>query len=184
MQPVSDTELLLRLKTGEKSAFGPLYERYRRRVYGYCLRMLRDTDRAQDMVQAVFLKALESAASLERPEIFTCWLFTIARNEIYSALRRSRTGQTVELQEEVWESETPHDIYVRQESAMQLESALARLKPEYREVLILQHLEQLTYGEIAAVTGETVSSVESRLFRARKALVRQLGPYMPERRER
>jgi RNA polymerase sigma-70 factor (ECF subfamily) len=177
----SDADLLHRLEEGEKSAFGELYDRYYSRVYGYCFRLLGDRDRVEDIVQTVFLKALESVASLDRPELFYYWLFSIARNEVYAGFRKSRTNTTVQLTDEVWDTNTPQDIYAEQETAIHLEKALDHLKPEYREILILRHFERLSYVEIAAVTGDSLSAVESRLFKARKVLVKLLGPYMEER---
>jgi RNA polymerase sigma-70 factor, ECF subfamily len=179
----SDSEVLHRYAGGDRAAFGELYEKYYRRVFSYCYRLLQNRDAVEDIVQSAFVRALESARSLEKPELFYYWLFTIARNEVYSSLRKGRNTATVGLEDEVWNSDTPHEQYVRKETASLVESALDRLKPEYREVLVLRQFEQLTYAEIAAITGDSLSSVESRLFKARKALIRYLEPYVRERRE-
>ena len=61
-----------------------------------------------------------------------------------------------------------------------VETYLWELKVEYREVLVLRQYDKLSYAEIAAITGDTVSSVESRLFKARKALAKKLAPYFKE----
>jgi RNA polymerase sigma-70 factor, ECF subfamily len=174
----NDSALIQRYAEGERDAFGELYKKYHRRLAGYCFRLLQDRTKTQDVVQTVFAKALESIQSLEKPELFYYWLFTIARNEVYSLLRRTRSNGTVELTEDVWDSETPHESMVRKETILLVEEGLNRLKAEYREVLILRQFEQLSYSEIAAITGDTISSVESRLFKARKALLIQLKPYL------
>ena len=81
----------------------------------------------------------------------------------------------------VWETDTPFDHTVRLDTTSLVESMMAQLKVEYREVIVLRHLEHCSYAEIAAITGCTTSSVESRLFKARKALLQKLKPYMEER---
>ena len=176
-----DSDILRRVAQGETAAFAELYRKYQRRLYGYCLRLLGDRDSAEDVMQTVFVRAMEHLASLERPELFYSWLFTIARNEIYAGFRAARRNGTVDLSEDVWDEETPHERVVQGETEALVEDGLSRLKPEYREVLVLRQFEKLSYAEIAAITGTTVSSVESRLFRARKALMKYLEPFLRER---
>lgn len=174
----TDSTLVLRYRSGDRDAFGELYKKYQHRVAGYCYRLLQDPSKTRDVVQSTFAKALESIHSLEKPELFYSWLFTIARNEVYGILRKTRSNGTVELTEDVWDSETPHESMVRKETTQLVEESLNRLKVEYREVLILRQFEELSYAEIAAITGDTVRSVDSRLFKARKALIKLLQPYI------
>ena len=152
-----------------------------RSLAGFCFRLLLDSTAAEDVVQSVFVKALESIHTLRNPESFYSWLFTLARNEVYGTLRAKRSNGTVELSEEVWDEETPFDSAVRGETVEIVRECLDHLKVEYREVLILRQFEGLSYNQIAEITGNTTSSVESRLFKARKALIRQLKPYLETR---
>ena len=181
MDARTDTEIVGRVRAGETDAFGELYRRYRTRLLGYCLRLLGDRSRAEEVVQAAFVKALESIGSLENPGLFSSWLFTIARNGVYAHFRAERKNGAAECSDDVWDTDTPHERAVAGETAALVEDGLGRLRPEYREVLILRHFEKLSYREIAAITGATVSSVESRLFKARKALLKYLEPYVRER---
>jgi RNA polymerase sigma-70 factor, ECF subfamily len=181
MASQSDTELVLRSVQGDRIAFGELYSLYHRRLLGFCVRLLNDRSQAEDVVQSVFIKALESIRSLDHPELFYHWLFSIARNEVYGVLRRSAHIDAELADDLAWETDTPLDHAVRNDTASLLESMLARLKVEYREVIVLRHLEQCSYAEIAAITGCTTSSVESRLFKARRALLQELKPYLEER---
>jgi len=166
---------------GETAAFGELYKKYSRRLFGYCLRLLADRGEAEEVVQAAFVKALESLPRLERPERFSSWLFTIARNDVYGRFRGARKSDAADAGDDVWDTDTPHERVIAGETSALVEGGLGRLKPEYREVLVLRHFERLSYREIAAITGSTVSSVESRLFKARKALLKYLEPYVHER---
>jgi RNA polymerase sigma-70 factor (ECF subfamily) len=178
---VNDSELLRRFAGGDSAAFGEIYHKYYRRVFGYCYRLLRDRDATEDLVQSVFVKALESVKSLEKPESFYFWLFSIARNEAFGWLRARRKDVAGLSDEEVWDTETPHELLVRRENSDLVEEGLQRLKPEYREVLVLRQFEKLSYADIASITGSTISSVESRLYKARKALIKYLEPILQER---
>lgn len=181
MPEYTDSEILKRVASGDKAAFGDLYRKYYSRLFGYCCRLLGDREVAEETVQSAFVRALESIGTLERAESFSPWLFTIARNEIYATFREARKNGSADLEEDVWESDTPHERFVERETTALIEEGLGRLKREYREVLLLRNFEKMSYAEIAAVTGTTVSSVESRLFKARKALMKYLEPYMRER---
>jgi RNA polymerase sigma-70 factor, ECF subfamily len=183
MQFASDQELLSRIRSGNDRAFTDLHDKYRRRLLAYCYRLLQDRDAAEDIVQVTFQKAFESLSSLDKPELFFYWLFSIARNEIYVIIRKTRRNGTlhsIEDEEDLWDDETPFELAVNKEVTEIVQHQLSQLKVEYREVLILRQYDKLSYAEIAAITGYTLSSVESRIFKARKALAKKLAPYFKE----
>jgi RNA polymerase sigma-70 factor, ECF subfamily len=100
-------------------------------------------------------------------------------------LRREKPVEELEKAEnEVWEEEGPLERIVEQERAEVVQHCLSLLKPAYREVLILREYEQLSYSEIARVTGASESAVKSALFKARKAMGLKLETMMNERDER
>ena len=181
MQFASDQELLNRIRSGDERAFTDLYNKHRRRLLAYCFRLLQDRIAAEDVVQVAFQKAYESLSSLDKPELFFYWLYSIARNEVYGVIRKTRKNGTIssiEDEENIWDNETPHEQVVKNELTELVEHNLNQLKVEYREVLILRQYDKLSYAEIAAITGDTLSSVESRIFKARKALAKRLAPYV------
>lgn len=180
----ADVELIGRIKSGDEQAKGALFERYWRSVYLYCVRLLVDRDAANDVAQNALLKGLDSLASLDRPEAFRSWLFRIARNEVFTLLRGKRRNGTEPLEnykDALIDRGTPFDEAVKSERTEIIRHALLQLKPEFREVIVLREYEQLSYLEIAAVTGSSESAVKSRLFHARKAMLEQLRPYFRER---
>lgn len=180
MQFSADVDLLSKIRAGDKRSFTALYEKYSRRLFGYCYRLIQDRHAAEDIVQMTFSKAFESLNGLDKPELFYYWLFSIARNEVYGFIRQKRSNGVVHsLDDEVdvWDTESPHTQMVQKETSELVRDVLNQLKAEYREVLILRQYDKLSYAEIAAITGDTISSVESRLFKARKALAKKLGPY-------
>jgi len=176
-----DAELVGRSCKGDKAAFSALYEKYQRRVFAFCYRLTANRETAEDVVQTTFLKAYQSLATLDDHRLFYYWVFSIARNEAFRHIhQRRKSGVTISLEdaEDVWDGESPHEQLVNEETHALVERILGKLKAEYREVLILRQYECLSYAEIAAVTGDSISSVESRLFKARKALSKQLTPYV------
>jgi RNA polymerase sigma-70 factor, ECF subfamily len=172
----SETELIQLLRQGERQAFAELYERHKIAIYRYCLRMLIDSGAAEDATQDTFIKMSQNISSLQKNEAFLPWLFHIARNEALMYLRRNKRNGT-QNDEMVWDETTPHVITVSTETTELVQKIIQNLKSEYREVLILREYEQLSYQQIAEITGDTESSVKSRLFKARQTLTKKLKTY-------
>jgi RNA polymerase sigma-70 factor (ECF subfamily) len=179
VQPVSDGQLVRLLQQGDAIAFGVLYEKYKKSIYWYCFRLLRDEQAAEDATHDTFLRIRSGIHSLINPESLRPWFFRIARNEVMQMLRKTRRNGRIE-NDNVWDDETPFEKYEQVETQELVRQSLEQLKTEYREVLILREFEQLSYTEIAEVTGATESSVKSRIFKARKALLKRLTPYFRE----
>jgi len=180
LQNLTDDELLERIQHGDANAFTQLYEQYKTRLYSYCLRLLRNRQNAEDAVQETFVKVYAGCNSVHSSQSLRGWIFTIARNEAFGILRKTKID-FVEEDGQVWESETPLELVLRSEVKDIVQHFLGELKPEYREVLILREYENLPYGEIASITSSTESGVKSRLFKARNALTKKLEPYFRER---
>ncbi len=177
MQLPGDEQLVRLLQKGENSAFAWLYEKYKTPVYLYCLRLLREEQSAEDAAHDTFLKISSGIHSLANPQSLRAWIFRIARNEVMQMLRKTRRNGSIDTGD-VWDEETPFEKYEQVETQELVRQSLDRLKTEYREVLVLREYEQLSYAEIAEVTGATESSVKSRIFKARKALLKKLTPYL------
>jgi RNA polymerase sigma-70 factor, ECF subfamily len=185
VQPLADTELVKRIRVDESRAFVQLYHRYKHRVYAYCYRLLRHPQNAEDATQETFLKIHRSFHQLENPESLQTWIFSIARNEAFTILRRRKPIEELEKAEnEVWDEEGPLERIVERERAAIVQHCVTLLKPAYREVVILREYEHLSYEEIARVTGTSEGAVKSALFKARKAMGKKLELMMNERNER
>ena len=176
MQKFSDEQLSVRLRLGDRNAFGEVYTRYWSRVYRFVLKLIGRREQAEDIAQEVFLKAEKGIGSLKDGAALRPWLFTIARNEVYSFFRQTRRNGQLFSERDPW-SEDAREEVERDETVEIVQHMIALLKPEYREVLLLREYEQLSYAEISSVTGDSESSVRSRLFKARKALLKRLEPY-------
>ena len=177
----TDSVLVAKLQQGDRLAFEELYERNKNGVYTYCVRLLADSAAAEDATQDSFMKMFEGIRSIRQPELFRAWLFRIARNEALLRIRKTRKNGQID-DEAVWDSDTPHERFVTNETSEIVRRLLQELKQEYREVLVLREYEQMTYAEIADLTGTTESSVKSRIFKARKALAARLKPFFQQER--
>jgi RNA polymerase sigma-70 factor (ECF subfamily) len=180
-----DEDKLVRdFQDGDDLAFVTLYNRYKRLIYIFCLKMLFNADAAKDCVQEVFLRAYERREQLNEPQRFSSWLYSIARNQCLSIFRRSKHDATQEIDFDLISGpsgETPDALMERQESVDLLNKSLAQLNLEYREVLVLREFQNLSYREIAEVLGDSESAVKSRIFKARQRLFELLRPILRER---
>jgi RNA polymerase sigma-70 factor (ECF subfamily) len=171
--------LLDLLRSGDRKALGQLYDRYHQHLLRYCVRLLRDEQRAEDAVQNVFLKLQTGQQNIRNGQSMQSWLFTVAHNEALSDINKKKSVTADDSI--VWEGDSPEDELLAKERKELIEIVLQRLHAPYREVIILREYERLSYEEIAGITGTTISSVKSRLFKARKALIEKLKPYFNER---
>ncbi len=181
-----DAELVAQTLAGSADAFRRLVERYQRPVLSLIARMVGDLSLAEDLAQEVFVKAYRKLGTFDLQRKLSSWLFKIAHNTTVDYLRRSRP-ETVPLEITAGEGEDSWDVHPADESASpdrraessesiaRLEAALRRLKPSYREILLLRFREGLAYHEIAEVTGLAMGTVKVQLHRARKRLAAEMA---------
>jgi len=182
---LADGELVHSAVAGRESSFEELVRRYQRPIASYVYRMVGDYDAALDLTQEVFIKVYNSLARY-RPEFkFSTWIYKIAHNAAIDHLRRhsvrdqhlvvgdetSRPGIAVESRRL-----TPEQESEREERRSEIESVVQLLSPAYRELIVLRHSHDLSYDEIAEVTGLPLGTVKNRLFRAREAMRELLVP--------
>jgi RNA polymerase sigma-70 factor, ECF subfamily len=164
----ADTALARSAKDGNRAAFGALYERYKPMVHGILLAHVPYAD-VEDLMQTVFMQAMQRLAGLRDAEAFGGWLAAIARNLAYDYYRQRKNQ--VEL-EELDESQRGRSHSYEAEVALE---AIRRLPDAYRETLMLRLVEGMTGPEIAARTNLTPDSVRVNLCRGMKLLRAQLG---------
>ncbi len=153
-------------------------------AYTLARHLVRDEIDAQDVVQEAYLRALKYFRTFRGGD-GRAWLLAIVRNRAHTWRRTRRADAlTTEFDEEVHGADAggePADAQARRGEAREtVRQALAKLAPEFREVIVLRELQGLSYKEIAQVTGSPVGTVMSRLARARQRLLEALGPFTPE----
>lgn len=179
-----DEQLVKLVLSGSEDAFRDLVRRYQRPIYALILRMVRDPSDAEELAQEVFVKAYRALDRFDRSRKFSSWLFKIAHNTSIDRLRRKQLA-TVPLESSEDEVDpisvvpdggtlSPAAAVESGQLAAAFEVALGRLRPAYREVLILRFQEGLAYEEIAEVTGLSLGTVKTHLHRARKKMAEEL----------
>lgn len=169
-------ELALR---GDQDAFGQLMHRYAGAVYNLAYRMLGNPQDAEDAAQEIFLRAYTRLASFDRTRRFSTWLLTVASNYCIDRLRRRRFAWLTLDDVAFWlpsERPGPERNALAREQQEMVQQALQRLPENYRLVTVLRYMHDLSYEEIAEVSGLTVSTIKTRLHRARNMLAETLGP--------
>jgi RNA polymerase sigma-70 factor, ECF subfamily len=187
-----DLRLVEAGQQGDVEAFNQLVRSYEVRVYNLCYRMLGDRDAAADVTQDTFISAYRNLHRF-RGGVFRSWLFRIATNACYDALRARKRRPTVSLSMTTGPdddgpafdlpdgAESPDDFALRRELAAAIQLGLAQLPEEQRIVVILSDIQGLAYEEIAEVTGANLGTVKSRLSRARARLreILRAGELLP-----
>lgn len=180
---MADGELVRSALAGREAGFEELVRRYQRPIAAYVYRMVGDYDAALDLTQEVFIKVYNSLARYRSEFKFSTWIYKIAHNAAIDYLRRhSVREQTLagsvdgDRREISIESRrlTPEQESERRERRSEIESIVQLLPAAYRELIALRHSHDLSYDEIAEVTGLPLGTVKNRLFRAREAMRDQL----------
>jgi len=162
-----DGEVVRAVLAGEVERYGVLVRRCRDRYSRYAARLLGSTESAEDALQDALVRAFERLRQCRDPDNFAGWFFLILRNRCFAELRRpGRPGPALEQVAQVLPA--PGDAAAaaeRSEVRAAVAQALTELTAEQREVFVLRHIEDLSYEEIAARTGQTVGALKMRMHR-------------------
>ena len=160
-------QLLLRMGTGDRQALAELYERTRGAVCAAALAVLQNADEAQDAAQDAFVRAWEAAGRYRPQGSPMAWLLTIARNEALMRLRRS--GRQTPLSDGEWDA-IPAAADVPPEDRAVLQTALAGLAADERQIVLLKAVSGIKHREIAGLLHMPLATVLSKYHRALKKL--------------
>lgn len=181
----TDAELVASARQGSQDAYRELVKRFERPVFSLVVRMVQDSATAEDLAQEVFVKAFRRLDTYDPRWKFSSWLFKIAHNTTIDHLRRS-APETVPLEAEEDDrgglsavladgsSEDPQAAAERRDLARSLERAISRLRPEYRQAVLMFYAHGASYQEICEVTGLPLGTVKTNLHRARKELAQAM----------
>jgi RNA polymerase sigma-70 factor (ECF subfamily) len=170
---LSDEQLMAMFRHGNRSAFELLFERHRRGVFNFALRMTGERAAAEDACQETFLRVVTGAATYRPEGRFRAWLFRIARNCCLKTLRR-RFGPQIEMERFAAPQEGPAAAASRAETQQRLEAAILRLPGNWREVFLLRYRHGMEYQEIAEVTEQPLGTVKTHIHRARMRLADEI----------
>lgn len=183
----SDKKLVKRVQKGDTGAFDLLVLKYQHKIVNLVMRYVRDPELALDITQEAFIKAYRALPRFRGDSAFYTWMYRIAVNTAknhLAAQRRRPMDVELDLQDpeqydlhaKLKETDTPEGITLSNELREIVERAIAALPEDLRTAIILRELEGMSYEEIAQTMECPVGTVRSRIFRARDAISKKVGP--------
>ncbi|WP_107842062.1 RNA polymerase sigma factor [Metasolibacillus meyeri] len=168
--------IIKQVLAGDQQAYGQIMDRYKNPLYATILRMTRNPQLAQDLVQEAFIKVYEQLGRYEETGSFKSWLYRIAINHCLDELRKKQYKIVNEELEEgqLIEEEHPEVIFLKKERGRQLEELLAKLPEQERLILLLRYSNELSYEEISELLHISLSDVRNKLHRSKKKMREQV----------
>lgn len=177
-----DLIIVNRAKDGDQAAFAELMNRYRESVYFMLLKMIKNTDDAEDLTIEAFGKAFNRIDQYTPTYAFSTWLFKIASNNCIDHIRKKRISMT--SMDHMYTNENgesvgmqvdgglldPEETLIKNQKVKAMREIVDKLNPRYRELIIKRYFEELTYDEIAKEMDLPLGTVKAQLFRARDFL--------------
>lgn len=189
---LTDEELMLRVQSGDTDCYDVLVDRYKTRLFNYLFRLTGNRDEAEEFAQEAFVKAFIHAEKYKTIAKFSTWLYTIATNLVRNRIRsKSRAPQLISLWQRAFgdgDDERVIDIPDVQRSQDEtindrelsdiIGDAIQRIPEKYRTSFVLREMNEMSYEEIAAVTGLKLGTVRSRINRARNHFRQLVAPLL------
>ena len=177
----SDEKLILRFQEGDINAYNELVKRYKDRLLNFVLRYFNNVEQAEDVVQDTLIKLYTHASYYKNVAKFSTWIFTIAKNNALTELRKNKRKKT----DSMWtddgkfidlnSNEELLDVKVQNEIAVeQLNKFLDEIPENFRMAVVLRDFQELSYDEISNILEIPIGTIKSRINRARLQLRREL----------
>jgi RNA polymerase sigma-70 factor (ECF subfamily) len=180
-----DDVLVKRAMGGDEQAYTELVEKYQRALYFHILKMIKDKEQVNDLVQEAFVKAFDNLNSYSTNYAFSTWLYRIATNHTIDYLRKKKL-KTLSIDEPMKTKDGEMKMQIEDQSAGTdrniirkqrqdiVQSAIEDLPSKYRKVIEMRHMEEKSYQEIADVLDLPLGTVKAHIFRARELLYKAL----------
>ena len=170
---------------GNREEFSKLIDKYKNMVYNLTYRMCNNLDDAEDLSQEAFLRAFQSLSRFNPSYKFSTWLYQITLNIVRDRFKKKnlnclsldapiKTDDSEIYLQHSDHTNNPEEIFSRKEKSKNIESAILSLPLTYREVIVLRHMQNLSYSEISSILKMPTGVIKVRLFRARQALKKNL----------
>lgn len=189
LRELNDSQVVAAYLAGGTRAFDELVERYQKRLLNFVYRTIGDRERAEDLVQEVFIRVHRHLHRFDQDKKFSTWIYTIASNLAKNELRNRSRSPLVLFQtiRKNWEADhrplqfedkhyKPEDLYRKRHLRELVAWAVEQLPEHHRMVFVLRELEGKSYEEIAEITACNLGTVKSRLNRARNRFAQIIGP--------
>jgi RNA polymerase sigma factor (sigma-70 family) len=184
---LNEKNFIKKLQKGNQIAFGQLLDAYQQKVFGTCISLIPNKEDAEDVSQEVFIAVFKSIHQFKENSKLSTWIYKIATNKCLEFIRKKNAKKRFSFMQTILGNEIPLDktsyftevnhpgiLLENQEKSALIFKAIDTLTESQRIVFTLAKIDEKSYQEIAEITGKSLSSVESILFRAKKALQQKL----------
>ena len=178
---LSDEKLILRFQEGDINAYNELVKRYKDRLLNFVFRYFNNREQAEDVVQDTLIKLYTHASYYKKIAKFSTWIFTIAKNNALTELRKNKRKQTDSLWTEdgkvidINSKEQSLDLKVQNEIAIdQLNKFLDEIPENFRMAVVLRDFQELSYDEISKILEIPIGTIKSRINRGRIQLAEKM----------
>jgi len=189
LHQMADEDVMEQLQNGVVQAFDIIVHRYKDRLHNFLFRYTHNHEDCEDLVQETFLRVYRSRYSYQRIAKLSTWIYTIALNLAKSMYKKKQRMSTFSIHADSTDPDDREfdiaDQTILQDEELhlknsmeELEKALMELNEDFREVIVLRDIQQLSYEEIAEITGTAMGTVKSRINRARIQLQEMIGDYV------
>lgn len=169
-----DKKLALLCQRGDPAAFAELVELYKKPIYNLACRMLSDREEANDIAQETFLRLYRHIHRYNSEHKFSTWIFAIASRLCIDRLRKIK-GSIQELSFDIPDTgPLPEQQVIHKQLREEIDIAINQLPEKYRLVILLRHVNELSYEEISTALEIPVNTVKTHLFRGREMLKQAL----------
>jgi RNA polymerase sigma-70 factor (ECF subfamily) len=169
LDSLSDNALMMKVRSGEISRLGLLYERHNKMLFGFFYRITGDRQASEDLVQNVFVRILKFKKQFRGEGKFSSWMYSIARNEMADYFKRQKRRPDDAVFSGWRDDRADPGSHLKMEKEKQLErveQALGRLSLDKRELLVMSRYQGMKYKEIAEVYRATEGAIKVKIFRA------------------
>jgi RNA polymerase sigma-70 factor, ECF subfamily len=183
MSQKSDSEIIADYLNGDPGSLDIIIKRYLKSVYNFTFRLSNNESEASDIAQDVFIKVWKNLKKFNPDKNFKTWILTIARNTTIDWLRKNKSiafseinRPTEEYNDKSFEETLvdieplPDEIFMKKELGKEVENALLKIRPDFREIILLHYTENLTFEEISEIVGKTLNTFKSHHIRALSVL--------------
>lgn len=185
--PLNEENFITQLRAGKQSAYSKLLDDYQQKVFGTCISFIPNKEDAEDVAQEVFLEVFKSIHKFKGGSKLSTWIYKIATNKCLEFIRKKNTKKRFAFMQSILGNEIPIDktsyftevnhpgiLLENKEKSAIIFKAIHALPESQKVVFTLAKIDGKSYQEIVEITGKSLSSVESIMFRAKKGLQQKL----------
>ena len=187
---MNEQNLIHQLQAGKQAAFSCLLDDYQQRVFGTCISFIPNKEDAEDVVQEVFLEVFKSISKFKGDSKLATWIYKIATNKCLEFIRKKNSKKRFAFMQSILGNEIPFDktsyftevnhpgiLLENKEKSAIIFKAINTLPENQRVIFTLAKIDGKSYQEIVEITGKSLSSIESVMFRAKKGLREKLANF-------